>query len=45
MIDLAPVMIPTDDAVNIGLILFEFVINAQKYAYEGTPGPISVVVE
>lgn len=44
-IDLAPVMIPADNAVNIGLILVELVINAQKYAYEGAPGPISVVVE
>lgn len=43
--DLAPVMIPADSAVNIGLILVELVINAQKYAYDGAPGPISVVVE
>lgn len=43
--DLAPVMIPADNAVNVGLILVELVINAQKYAYDGGPGPISVVVE
>jgi two-component sensor histidine kinase len=43
--DLAPVMIPADNAVNIGLMLVELVINAQKYAYDGAPGPISVVVE
>lgn len=43
--DLAPVMIPADNAVNIGLILVELVINAQKYAYDGAAGPISVAVE
>ena len=43
--DLAPVMIPADNAVNVGLILVELVINAQKYAYDGAPGPISVVLE
>ena len=43
--DLAQVMIPADNAVNVGLILVELVINAQKYAYAGAPGPISVVLE
>ncbi|BBD97139.1 phytochrome [Sphingobium amiense] len=43
--DLAPVMIAADNAVNVGLILVELVINAQKYAYAGAPGPVSVVLE
>lgn len=43
--DFAPVMIPADDAVRVGLIFVELVINAQKYAYGGAPGPISVVLE
>ena len=43
--DLAPVLMPTDRAVNVGLILTELVINASKYAYAGQPGPISVMLE
>lgn len=44
-VDLAPVMIPADNAVHVGLVLVELVINAQKYAYGGDPGPISVRLE
>lgn len=44
-LDLAPVLITTDKAVNIGLILTELVINVQKYAYGGAPGPLSVKLE
>lgn len=43
--DLAPVMVRADDAVRVGLVLVELVINAQKYAYDGAPGPISIVLE
>ncbi len=44
-LDLAPVLMPTDRAVNVGLILTELVINASKYAYGGGPGPISIALE
>lgn len=45
-LDLAPVLIPTDRAVNVGLIAVELVINATKYAYPaGQPGPIDVLLE
>ena len=40
--DLASVVVPTDRAVNVGLNLTELLINAQKYAYAGAPGPIKV---
>jgi light-regulated signal transduction histidine kinase (bacteriophytochrome) len=42
---LAPVLVPTDRAVDIGLITTELVINATKYAYPRTTGPITVKLE
>jgi len=44
-LELAPVQISTDRAVNVGLVLTELVINAQKHAYEGRPGRLSVILE
>ncbi len=43
--DLSPVLISADSAVQVGLVLVELVINAQKYAYSGQPGPIAVTLE
>lgn len=43
--DLAPLLITADAAVQIGLVLVELVINAQKYAYAGQPGPIAITLE
>jgi chemotaxis family two-component system sensor kinase Cph1 len=44
-LDLAPVSVPTDRAVPLGLILTELVINANKYAYGGGPGPIDIALQ
>lgn len=45
-LSLEPVLIPTDRAVNIGLIAAELVINATKYAYPAQDGgPIEIVLE
>jgi len=44
-LDLAPITIAADDAVQVGLILVELVINAQKYAYGGEPGPICISLD
>ena len=41
-LDLAPVMFPTDRVVTLGLVVTELMINAQKYAYGGRPGPLRV---
>ena len=44
--ELAPVLIPTDRAVNVGLIAAELITNATKYAYSSDrPGPIDIVLE
>jgi light-regulated signal transduction histidine kinase (bacteriophytochrome) len=40
--ELASVVVPTDRAVHVGLILTELLINVQKYAYAGVAGPITV---
>jgi light-regulated signal transduction histidine kinase (bacteriophytochrome) len=44
-LDLAQILVPTDRAVNIGLVLTELVINATKYAYDGAPGPLWITLE
>lgn len=44
-LSLSPILISADRAVHVGLILTELVINANKYAYGGLPGPIDVALE
>ena len=39
---LSPIQISTDRAIPLGLVLTELLINANKHAYGGTPGPIKV---
>ncbi|WP_404712913.1 histidine kinase dimerization/phosphoacceptor domain -containing protein [Sphingomonas sp. MMS24-J13] len=43
--DLSPILVSPDRAVNVGLVLTELVINAQKHAYRGRPGPIAITLE
>lgn len=43
--DIAPVLVPTDRAVSVGLIMTELIINATKYAYGGAAGPIDIALE
>ncbi len=44
-LDLAPILITTDRAVSLGLVLNELIINATKYAYGDGTGPIQVLLE
>ena len=44
-LDLGQILVPTDRAVNIGLVMTELVINATKYAYDGAPGPLWITLE
>jgi chemotaxis family two-component system sensor kinase Cph1 len=41
-LNLASVDVPASHAISMGLILTELIINTQKYAYDGEPGPIAV---
>ena len=42
--EFAPILVSADRAVSIGLLTNEIVANAIKYAYDGQPGPVSVVL-
>ncbi|WP_230481370.1 histidine kinase dimerization/phosphoacceptor domain -containing protein [Sphingomonas sp. Leaf21] len=44
-LDLTPVLMPTDRAVNLGLVTTELIINATKYAYDGAAGPVTITLE
>lgn len=44
-LDLQPVVVGPDRAVTLGLVTTELLINAQKYAYGGRPGPLEVALE
>ncbi|ONF97387.1 histidine kinase dimerization/phosphoacceptor domain -containing protein [Sphingomonas jeddahensis] len=44
-VDLAPLLVPTDRAVSIGLVASELLINATKYAYQGASGRIDIALE
>jgi light-regulated signal transduction histidine kinase (bacteriophytochrome) len=41
-LDLTPISISTERAVPMGLVLTELIINANKYAYGGLPGPLEI---
>ena len=41
---LGPVMLPIDRVIPLGLVLTELVINVNKYAYSGKPGPIEITL-
>jgi two-component system, chemotaxis family, sensor kinase Cph1 len=43
-LSLSPVMVSTDRAVTLGLLLTELLINANKYAYGGAAGPIEIAL-
>jgi chemotaxis family two-component system sensor kinase Cph1 len=39
---LTPVMLPIERVIPLGLVVTELVINVNKYAYSGEPGPIEI---
>jgi light-regulated signal transduction histidine kinase (bacteriophytochrome) len=39
---LGPVMLPIDRVIPLGLVVTELVININKYAYDGQPGPVEI---
>jgi chemotaxis family two-component system sensor kinase Cph1 len=41
-LNLSPVLISTDRAVTVGLVLTELLINCNKYAYNGASGPVEI---
>jgi two-component system, chemotaxis family, sensor kinase Cph1 len=41
-LDMAPVLVSTDRAVTLGLVLTELMINSNTYAYGGAAGPIEI---
>ena len=43
-LSLSPVMLPIDRVIPLGLIVTELIININKYAYDGVPGPVEVVL-
>lgn len=45
IMDFAPVLISTDRAVSVGLIVNELITNVSKYAYGGNPGPLTIGLE
>jgi len=44
-LDLASILISTDRAVSLGLVVNELVINATKYAYGEETGPVQIILE
>lgn len=43
-LDLSPVLVSTDRAVTLGLVLTELLINSNKYAYGGAAGPVEITL-
>lgn len=41
-LNLEPVLVSTDQAVTLGLVITELLINANKHAYAGAAGPIEI---